>query len=235
MSEEAQTANTGSTESTPQTAAGDPQATTGSKVTIQELPEVEPATGEPQDPQNQPAEEYKLDLDPNLAVDESFGKYLTAQAKENGLPAKEASKYINSAIAEVLNREKAAMHQDLLDLRKEWGADYGKRAKATYEFTTKVCDSLSISEQDARFLSSPAGYRLMYKLSKAFSEQSAVGANSASPSLNAEQRRAMANDMRSNPQNPYYKALNMPSVPDSERRIAFKKFNELYGRQVYPE
>lgn len=208
---------------------------TPAEFSVGELPAIDPV-----EPSNEPTpaeeESYSLTLDEAHHVDADIATYMTEQAKELGLPAQGVSQFVNSVLANAAESEKKAQVAQVDALRKEWGAEFDKRAKATMDFTNSIGKAIGLNEQDAAFLSTPSGYRLMYKLSKMFTEQKAVtGAGTSESAMSKEQRRAMAEDMRTNPSNPYYKCFTDVSLRRSERVPGWKRFNELVGREVYPE
>lgn len=204
---------------------------------IDDLPTISPveATAGTPEPETEDNAEYALTLDPAHKITESVSQLMTDQAREQGLPSHAASAFINNILTHISESEKKARMEAIGALRKEWGSDYDKRVKSTIAFTEKVGTAVGLTQADADFLSSPSGYRLMYGLSKMFREPAAISGGEASPAKSAEQKKAEAEDMRTNPSNPYYNLLNDVNLPRSQRVPAWRRYNELRGVQIYPE
>lgn len=234
--------------------AGTPQPGAGAANPPQGTPQTEPETdplaftldeiddieepGQGTDPQggaNEEPAEYKIEVLEEYNMNTGVHEYITGQARELGIQAGAMSKLLNNTLGWLRDAEQKERQEALQALKKEWGADFDKRAAATKKFTLSIAKAAGLTHDDAAMLSSPNGYRLMYGISRIFSETRAAGGTSSEPMLTAEMKRQMAEDMRRNPKNEFNAAFTSPNMPMSERKAAFKRFNELYGKKIYPE
>lgn len=237
MSEETPT-NTPAPEATPAPAPTNTEPTTDNL--IDALPIIEPADPAPETGTAgaiDPDQPYTLAIDEKHQVSEAASGFMTAQAKQLGLPAEAVSSFINTVLANAAENEAKERNEEIAALQKQWGADFSNRAKNTAAFADRVAKSVGLSKQEAAFLSTPAGYKLMYGISKMFGEQKAITASGGTAGIpdSMEQRRKQAEDMRTNRENPMYELFNDPAIPRSKRVVAWKKYNQLVGREVYPE
>lgn len=204
-------------------------------LTIQDLPTPDEGGDNAQEniPQDAP---YELAIDEAYGMDPDVKEFIQGEAKTLGIPADKLSTLLNATLSNLEAADKKYADAAVMELRQEWGAEFAQRAAATKQFVLSISKAAGFTKRDEAFLSSPNGYRLMYGLSKVFSEGKVDTSNSGTLVASKEQRRAEALDMIKNPNNPYYKAMNKVSgVSRADRVAAWKRYNELMGAQILPD
>lgn len=173
--------------------------------------------------------EYSLELGDNFqGTDETRGM-ITALAKECGLPADAASKFVSSVcdrLAESLKEERA---ESIKALRDEWKGKYDSRVKETRVFINRMMKDGKISESVARSMQSADAFRFANAVREMMGERRSAGTRTASGS--GMSRDEELKDIMENPNNQHFKNLSNPNSPGYRDSAAY--FNKLAGARIY--
>jgi len=186
----------------------------------------ETAATQPQEKQAEDVD-YAPDFGEYFDEDSETRAQVTQYAREAGIDAAAAGKFVSSMCAMFREQEVARAAADLEGLQKDWGGDFDRNMAATKRFLGGMLRRGEISEADARELMSPAVFRFAHAVQARFGEGRVAGTGAR----DVGSRRAEIHDMLNNPDNPYFKALANPRSP--EYAAAAAHFNEISGAQIY--
>lgn len=193
------------------------------------VPGMEAAGGEAEGREG--TSEYVLDLGNNSQVSEENVAKLTQLAKECGLDAAAASKFMQGLLE--ADRESISAHsaEALETLKGEWGAKFAGNMKACGNTLKTICDTAKLSGEEREFMKSPLGYRIAHAVNAMVGE-GRMGIGSAKPAMDAK---AQLEDIQNNPANPLHKALLDPTRKEyaEAARVANDLSKQVYGIALY--
>lgn len=137
--------------------------------------ETESADSNESEPQE---EEYKLDLADLDSEDMPYVDILTEQAKNAGLKADQASKFIVGFTKELHDYHAKLAEQEGQALRKEWGKEFKAKKEQTVTFMNKLFTRAKLTQEEKALFANPAMFRVMRKFMGTMGEKgSSVGSS----------------------------------------------------------
>lgn len=153
--------------------------------TPQETPEAEAAeeTPEPEEPKDDSEQdaEYVLDLEELDDGDKPYVGILTEHAKNAGIDAKKASKFIIGFTKGLHAYHAEQVEEDKQALRKEWGKDFKSKHAQTKAFMSRLFAKAKLSDEERSMFSNAAGYRICRKFMTAMGEKGGGSAPTSTP------------------------------------------------------
>lgn len=114
--------------------------------------------------------EYNFDLGEQTQIPEGIHGELGGLAKELGLPGDKAAQLLNRSL-EIYQKAHAEMNRELgKELRKEWGADFDAKLKATKAYAVRLGKLAGLRAADMGAMMSPYGVRLLNAMREMVSE-----------------------------------------------------------------
>lgn len=123
-----------------------------------------------EEPDQEEAGEYEFNLGEETQIPEGIHGELSGLAKELGLPGDKAAQLLNRGL-EIYQKAHAEMNRELgRELRKEWGADFDAKLKATKAFAARLGRQAGLKAADMGAMMSPYGVRLLNAMREMVSE-----------------------------------------------------------------
>ena len=120
--------------------------------------------------QEEESGEYEFNLGDETQIPEGIHGELGGLAKELGLPGDKAAQLLNRGL-EIYQKAHAEMNRELgRELRKEWGADFDAKLKATKAFAARLGRQAGLKAADMGAMMSPYGVRLLNAMREMVSE-----------------------------------------------------------------
>ena len=185
------------------------------------------ADQEPQ-PASESSEEYALNLEGLDAEDTPYKDIFTANAKNAGLPADAASKFV-VGFTKAMNELHA--RQDLeaaSELKKEWGKNYESIKGQTLAFMKQLFDKAGLTPEEKALFTNPRGVQIGRKLMSAMGSRKALASNLAPPVPNRspqEQIDELVIEM--------VEKQARPDTNPREVEILKQKINKIAGQKLY--
>ena len=172
--------------------------------------------------------EYVLELGDNFQGTDETRDMITSLAKENGISAEAASKFVSGVCDKLAEMVKNERNSSIKELREEWKSQFDSRIKETRHFINRMLKDGKISESTAKAMQSADAFRFANAVREMLGEKRSAGTRSAGARMSRE---AELKDIMENPENPHFRNLNNPSSPGYASSAAY--FNKLAGAPIY--
>lgn len=168
--------------------------------------------------------EYHLTLEGLDEQDAPYASIMTQAAKDAGLPADAASKFIMDFTKQVNALAEQEAQEDDTALRKEWGRHFENKFNQTRSFMAQKFNQAGLTENERKIFASPTGFRIWNKLMGTMSEKPAIMNQPVEP---AKSRQESINDYVD-------KMVTARASNDfAKTREYAKKINELAGATLF--
>lgn len=176
-------------------------------------------------PPNQEAETpYEIEWGEGFVENDALREMLAGHAKASGLPPAEAGKFLNDVAASIRADEEAALKEADRSLREDWGSEYETNVVSAKAFARKLSEKSGVPMEKLGVFASPDGFRLLNAIAATVGEGGLKGGGQTVKAVNPADE---ANEMLTNPNHRYYKAIGDPSHPQwAEAR---RYYNKLVG------
>lgn len=176
-------------------------------------------------PPNQEAETpYEIEWGEGFVENDALREMLAGHAKASGLPPAEAGKFLNDVAASIRADEEAALKEADRSLREDWGSDYETNVASAKAFARKLSEKSGVPMEKLGVFASPDGFRLLNAIAATVGEGGLKGGGQTVKAVSPAEE---ANEMLTNPDHRYYKAIGDPSHPQwAEAR---RYYNKLVG------
>ena len=213
--------------STPQE-TGDGAAGGGNPFDFTTAPEGEAEGGGKPEATEEEAADYKPDFGANFNEDEKTRAAVTQLARDAGLPADAAGKFVAGMCDMFKQQDAERAKADYDGLREDWGAKFEQNMVDTGKYLKGMLTRGEIRAEDAGQLQNPAVYRLVHAMRSKLGEGKVAGASAQGTPTNSQ---TVLDDILNNPQNPMYKILANPRDP--KYRETADQVNRMAGFRLY--
>lgn len=185
---------------------------------------VNPDPANPPPSNQEPETPYEIEWGDGFVENDALRQMLAGHAKASGLPPAEAGKFLNEVAASIRADEEAALKEADRSLREDWGSDYETNVASAKAFARKLSKESGVPMEKLGVFASPDGFRLLNAIAATVGEG---GLKGGSQTVKAVSPAEEANEMLTNPNHRYYKAIADPSHP--QWREATNYYNRLVG------
>lgn len=187
-----------------------------------EQPDPDPGSTPPLSPQEET--EYEIDFGEGFVENDALRDMLKGHAREAGLPADAAGKFLSEVAASIRADEEEAFKEADEALKDEWGAEYETNVSAAKAFARKLSVESGVPMEKMAVFASPDGFRVLHAISRLTGEGGLKGGGQIPAKTDpADEAQAILSD----PNHRYYKAIADPSHP--QWREATDYYNKLVG------
>lgn len=187
-----------------------------------EQPDPDPGSTPPLSPQEET--EYEIDFGEGFVENDALRDMLKGHAREAGLPADAAGKFLSEVAASIRADEEEAFKEADEALKDEWGAEYETNVSAAKAFARKLSVESGVPMEKMAVFASPDGFRVLHAISRMTGEGGLKGGGQIPAKTDpADEAQAILSD----PNHRYYKAIADPSHP--QWREATDYYNKLVG------
>lgn len=187
-----------------------------------EQPNPDPGSTPPLSPQEET--EYEIDFGEGFVENDALRDMLKGHAREAGLPADAAGKFLSEVAASIRADEEEAFKEADEALKDEWGAEYETNVSAAKAFARKLSVESGVPMEKMAVFASPDGFRVLHAISRLTGEGGLKGGGQIPAKTDpADEAQAILSD----PNHRYYKAIADPSHP--QWREATDYYNKLVG------
>lgn len=184
----------------------------------------DPDPANPPPPNQEPETPYEIEWGDGFVENDALREMLVGHAKASGLPPAEAGKFLNDVAASIRADEEAALKEADRSLREDWGSDYETNVASAKAFARKLSEKSGVPMEKLGVFASPDGFRLLNAIAATVGEGGLKGGAQAVKAVSPAEE---ANEMLTNPDHRYYKAIGDPSHPQwAEAR---RYYNKLVG------
>lgn len=172
----------------------------------------------------EPETPYEIEWGDGFVENDSLREMLAGHAKASGLPPAEAGRFLNEVATSIRADEEAALKEADRLLREDWGSDYETNVASAKAFARKLSKESGVPMEKLGVFASPDGFRLLNAVAATVGEGGLKGGGQNVKAVSPSEE---ANEMLTNPNHRYYKAIGDPSHPQwAEAR---RYYNKLVG------